>query len=56
MALAKNLDQGLVFKRPKKVRWVCRNCGYVHEGTDAMKKCPLCQHPQSFYELEPANY
>jgi rubrerythrin len=56
LALAKNMEQGLVFKRPAKVRWVCRNCGYVHEGTDALKMCPLCKHPQSFYELEPANY
>jgi rubrerythrin len=56
LALAKNMEQGLVFKRPAKVRWVCRNCGYVHEGTDALKICPLCRHPQSFYELEPANY
>jgi rubrerythrin len=56
LALARNVSEGLVFKRPKKVRWVCRNCGYVHEGTEALKTCPLCQHPQSFYELEPVNY
>jgi rubrerythrin len=56
MALAKNMSEGKVFKRAQKVRWVCRNCGYVHEGTEALKVCPLCQHPQSFYELEAANY
>lgn len=56
LALAKNLAEGLAFKRPKKVRWVCRNCGYVYEGTEALKTCPLCQHPQSFSELEAANY
>ena len=55
-ALAKNLSDGTVFKREKKVRWVCRNCGYGHEGTEAMKVCPLCQHPQAFYELEAVNY
>jgi rubrerythrin len=55
-ALAKNLGDGLVFKRPGKARWVCRNCGYVHEGTEAMKVCPLCKHPQAYYELEPVNY
>lgn len=54
--LAKNLGDGLVFKRPEKVRWVCRNCGYIHEGTEAMKVCPLCKHPQGYYELESANY
>jgi rubrerythrin len=55
-ALAKNLSEGKIFKRPNKVRWVCRNCGYIHEGTDAQKVCPLCQHLQSFYEIEAANY
>ena len=55
-ALAKNLAEGLVFKRPKKVRWVCRNCGYVYEGAEALKTCPLCQHPQSFSEIEATNY
>lgn len=56
LALAGNVGEGLVFKRPKKMRWVCRNCGYVHEGTETPKVCPLCLHPQSFYELEAANY
>jgi rubrerythrin len=56
LALAKNIGDGHVFKKPGKVRWVCRNCGYIHEGTDATKICPLCKHPQSFYELEASNY
>jgi rubrerythrin len=55
-ALAKNIGDGLVFKKSKKARWVCRNCGFVHEGTDALKVCPLCRHPQSFYEIEAVNY
>ena len=54
--LAKNVAEGLVFKRPQKTRWVCRNCGYVHEGTSALNVCPLCKHPQSFYEMEAVNY
>jgi len=56
LALAENLKKGLVFKRPKPVRWVCRNCGYVYEGTEPPKACPLCMHPQSFFELEAVNY
>ena len=56
LALAKNIADGRVFKRQKTVRWVCRNCGYVHEGADAPKTCPACAHPQSYYELEAANY
>ena len=56
VALAKNITEGAVFKREKPVRWVCRNCGYVHEGTEAPEQCPACAHPQSYYELEAANY
>jgi len=56
LALAKNITEGLVFKRPKPVRWVCRNCGYVHESPEAPETCPACAHPRSYYELEAANY
>jgi rubrerythrin len=48
--------RGKVFKKAKPVRWVCRNCGYVHEGTDALKMCPACAHPQAHFEVEAANY
>ena len=56
VALAKNISNGAVFKREKPVRWVCRNCGYVHEGTEAPEDCPSCAHPQAYFELEPTNY
>jgi rubrerythrin len=56
LALAKNIADGTVFKREKPVRWVCRNCGYVHEGPEAPDACPACAHPRSYYELEAANY
>ena len=56
LTLAKNITDGLVFKREKLVRWVCRNCGYVHEGPEAPELCPACAHPQSYYELEATNY
>lgn len=56
VALAKNIDAALVFKREKSVRWICRNCGYVHEGSEAPATCPACVHPQSYYELEATNY
>jgi len=56
LALAKNMSEGTVFKREKSVRWVCRNCGYVHEGTQAPDICPACAHPQSYFELEVVNY
>jgi rubrerythrin len=56
VALAKNLTDGIVFERPTTVRWVCRNCGMVHEATTAPKVCPTCQKPQAFFELEALNY
>ena len=56
VALAKNITNGVVFKREKPVRWVCRNCGYVHEGTEAPEECPSCAHPQAHFELEAVNY
>jgi len=56
VALAKNIQEGRAFKREKTVRWVCRNCGYVHEGPEAPEKCPACAHPQAYFELEPTNY
>ena len=56
LALASNIEQDKVFKRKNVVRWVCRNCGYVHESAQAPETCPACAHPQSFYELEAVNY
>lgn len=56
IALAKNITEGRVFKREKPTRWVCRNCGYVHEGTEPPTTCPACAHPQAYFELEAVNY
>ncbi len=55
-ALRMNILDGKVFKKDQPVRWVCRNCGYVHEGTEALGTCPACNHPQAHFELESANY
>jgi len=51
-----NIKTKQVFKRDTVVKWKCRNCGYVYEGTEPPKKCPACQHPQSYYELLSENY
>jgi rubrerythrin len=56
LALLKNLEGGLVFQKSEKVKWRCRNCGFVHEGTKALLKCPVCQHPQAYFEIVPGNY
>ena len=56
LALQTNVKEGKVFKRSQPQRWVCRNCGYVHEGPEAPGTCPACAHPQSYFEMESANY
>jgi rubrerythrin len=55
-ALLENLREGRVFKRSQPVNWRCLNCGYVHEGTDALAACPACAHPQAFFELLAENW
>ncbi|KXB02743.1 rubrerythrin [candidate division MSBL1 archaeon SCGC-AAA261F19] len=54
--LLDNLEEGRVFKRDNVVKWKCRNCGYVYEGTEPPEECPACKHPQSYYELWIENY
>ena len=54
--LAANIEAGRVFKRESKVTWRCRNCGYIHEGTEAVDECPACAHKQPHFELLGENY
>jgi rubrerythrin len=54
--LLENLKTGKVFKKPEPTKWKCRNCGYVHEGAEAPGVCPVCNHPQSFFEVWTENY
>ncbi len=56
LALALNIEKGLVFKREAKVTWCCRNCGYTHEGEGAPDVCPACAHKQAHFELLSENY
>jgi rubrerythrin len=56
LALAKNIDDGTVFKRPGTVQWRCRNCGYIHEGAEAPEECPACEHERAYFELFCENY
>jgi rubrerythrin len=49
--LLANVLGNQVFTKDRPMRWKCRNCGYVHEGTSAPLECPACKHPQSYYEL-----
>lgn len=55
-ALIGNLENDMVFKRDTVVKWKCRNCGYVHEGTEAVEKCPACAHERAYFEVWARNY
>ena len=54
--LLNNLEKNQVFSKPTKTKWKCRNCGYIHEGTEAPDKCPACNHDRAYYEILAENY
>ncbi len=54
--LLANVEQGKVFKKDQPIKWKCRNCGYVHEGSEAPSTCPVCAHARSFFEAWCENY
>ena len=54
--LAANIESGSVFKKSEPVVWRCRNCGYLHEGTEALDICPACAHAQAHFELLGENW
>lgn len=54
--LLENIEKGRVFRRENVVRWKCRNCGYIHGGTEALEECPACAHPKAYFELLGENY
>ena len=55
-ALLKNIEDAKVFARVGDQVWVCRNCGHIHVGPTAPVVCPVCDHPQAYFELEVKNY
>ena len=54
--LAANIESGTVFHKDEAIVWRCRNCGYLHRGTDAPKVCPACAHPQAHFEVLAENW
>ena len=56
LTLLRNLDEGVVFKRGDEYAWKCRNCGYIHFGKEAPQICPVCAHPQAYFEIREINY
>ncbi len=54
--LLQNIEDGTVFKSEQPKMWICRNCGHIHFGEEAPKVCPVCAHPQSYFEQKAENY
>jgi rubrerythrin len=55
-ALLANLDNDRVFRRSQPRIWCCRNCGWLHEGTEAPEQCDACAHPRAHFEILGENY
>jgi len=56
LALLKNIKDGVVFEREESQQWICANCGHIHIGNEAPEVCPVCAHPQSYFQLRVKNY
>lgn len=56
LALQKNIEESKVFARVGEQVWICRNCGHIHVGPTAPVVCPVCAHPQAYFELRSTNY
>jgi len=54
--LIENMEKSEVFKRSGEQTWICRNCGHIHTGTEAPASCPVCAHPQAYFEIRECNY
>ena len=54
--LCENIENGQVFERKEIKIWKCLNCGHIHVGESAPKSCPVCAHPQSYFEVKADNY
>lgn len=54
--LIQSLETGMLFAKPEKVKWRCRHCGFVHEGQKAVPQCPICKHPQAYFEMAVDNF
>jgi len=54
--LLDNVKNKKVFKKDTKTSWICSNCGHIHEGEGAPKQCPVCEHPQEYFQVWNENY
>lgn len=55
-ALLANVEEGKVFQKGSIVIWKCANCGHIHVGESAPVVCPVCAHPQAYFEIQAKNY
>ena len=55
LKMLKNLEEGNTFKGDAPLGWKCRNCGYIHNGENAPNVCPVCVHPQAYFERKAEN-
>ena len=56
LKLISRVEDNMVFESEEETIWICRNCGHVYRGKDALKVCPVCKHPESYMELRDINY
>ena len=56
LKLLENVEKEEVFKKNVKTVWICRNCGHIVDSEEAPEKCPVCAHPQAYFELRVINY
>lgn len=56
LTLLKNVEDGKVFEKSEDKIWICRNCGHVYVGKQAVEICPVCKHPKSYMEVKADNY
>ncbi|WP_250277804.1 rubrerythrin [[Clostridium] colinum] len=56
LALLKNIEEGKVFKKDQEVVWQCGNCGHIHKDKNSPNVCPVCSHPQAYFQVLSKNY
>lgn len=56
LKLLEEVKTGEIFAKSEPVKWRCRNCGHIHEGKEAVNICPVCKHPQAYFELVEDHY
>lgn len=56
LKLLANVEKDEVFKKKEKTVWICRNCGHIVDSESAPEECPVCAHPQAYFELRVINY